>query len=240
MEPESITVSHMDSMHVRVDARAASKSTVRERMFALTTGRLLTSTASQLTRSQYELVFDFFMHHMFMPADRSARDRAVERLYDAMKSVTILDCADNLRDSVELTRLAHSLDEGFLTILMRRQYANVEQIGAEDIGSALREERRPFERKRQIELLARNMRFFHRVAHAPFARFMLPAFKKAAQASGVECLVEQIDAGYCVARAIRNMDAIVNPMLRAEHLYIDALFDSPEFDRKQSQRGALS
>ena len=211
------------AFHTR--GRTLSTQAIKARLFAINVERILGPVASMFSAESYELLREFFTNHLFMPVDRAARDRAVETLYTKMKSVTLMGFAQNLSESVELTRLANSLDESLVAVLRRRNYVSVEQIGPEEIDSAIVEEGRKADRERQIELLGNNMRFFHKMSHAPLAGFMLPSMKKVAKATGVGCLVDQIDIGYRAARAIPDIDAFVTAIRTDECERLAALFD---------------
>jgi hypothetical protein len=201
-----------------------SSQQLKTRLFELSIGRLLSAVKPLLKTEGHAILLDFFTNHLFMPVDRVSRDRAVETLYDKMKSVTIMDCAQNLRDSVELTRLANSLDEGLVSILKQRGYASAEQIDEAAIDSAMYEENRYTDRQRLLELLCNNMRFFHRMANAPLARFMLPSMRTFARATGVGCLVDEIDAGFRAVKCIPDIDAFVTAILAQECPRLDAMF----------------
>lgn len=219
------TVAHnAHAFHAR--GRVLSTHAIKARLFAINVERILGPVASMFSAESYELLREFFTDHLFMPADRVARDRAVEMLYAKMKSVTVMGFAQNLSESVELTRLANSLDESLVAILRRRNYVSVEQIGPEEIDAAILEENRKADRERQVELLGNNMRFFHKMSHAPLAGFMLPSMKKFAKATGVGCLVDQIDVGYRAARAIPDIDAFVTAIRADECERLAALFDA--------------
>jgi hypothetical protein len=220
---ESVT-QNAHAFHAR--GRTLSTQAIKARLFAINVERILSPVAPMFTAESYELLRDFFTNHLFMPADRGARDRAVETLHAKMKSITIMGFAQNLAESVELTQLANSLDESLVAILRRRGYTSAEQIGAEEIDSAIFEENRKADRERQVELLGNNMRFFHKMSHAPLAGFMLPSMKKVAKATGVGCLVDQIDVGYRAARAIPDIDAFVTAIRTDECERLAALFDA--------------
>lgn len=207
--------------------RAGSLGTeqLKARIFDINIERLLSAVAPMLDTARYEIVFDFFKNHMFMPADRLGRDQAIEDVYEKMKSVTVMDLANNLRQTVELTRLANDLDASLLAVLRRRNYTSLHQLTASEMDSALREEDRYADRRRLLELLGNNLRFFHRLSHAPFARFALPSMKALAKATGVSCLVTQIDAGYQTAKAIKDVEAFVNAIWTQEFCRLDQLFE---------------
>jgi hypothetical protein len=211
------------AFHTR--GRALSTHAIKARLFAINVERILSPVASMFSAESYELLREFFTNHLFMPVDRVARDRAVETLYAKMKAVTVMGVSQNLRESVELTRLANSLDESLVSILRRRNYSSVEQIGHEEVDSAILEENRQADRERQVELLGNNMRFFHRMSHAPLAGFMLPSMKKVAKATGVGCLVDQLDVGYRAAHAIPDIEAFVTAIRADECCRLAALFD---------------
>ncbi|HMJ12059.1 MAG TPA: hypothetical protein VK524_11630 [Polyangiaceae bacterium] len=205
-------------------SRTLSVQAIKTRLFAIQTERMLSAVKSMLTAESCAVLSEFFSDHLFMPADRVARDRAVEALYDRMKSIHVMGFSQNLQESVELTRLANALDESLVSILRRRNYTSADQIDAAEIDSAIREENRPQDRERMVELLGNNMRFFHKMSHAPLARFMLPSMKKVARATGVGCLVDQIDIGYQAARSIPNIDAFVSAIYTQECEHLAALF----------------
>jgi hypothetical protein len=198
---------------------------LKERIFEINIERLLSAVAPMLNATRYEIVFDFFKNHMFMPADRAGRDQAIEDVYEKMRSVTVMDLANNLRRTVEMTHLANDLDESLIAVLRRRDYSRVGEIGPAEMDSALREENRAEDRRRLLELLGQNLRFFHRVSNAPFARFALPSMKALAKATGVSCLVAQIDAGYRTAKAIKDVEAFVGAIWAQELPRLDRLFE---------------
>jgi hypothetical protein len=207
-------------------ARALSVQQIKARIFQINVERLLSAVRPMLTPSRYDIIFDFFTNHLFMPRDRVARDQAVDDLYEKMKSVTLMDFSNNLRQSVELTQLANDLDDSLVAILRRRNYTCAEAIGPDEVDSAMAEENRHADRLRQVELLTSNFRFFHKLSNTPFARFLLPSMRVFAKATGVSCLVEEIDAGYRAAKSVSDVDAFVNAIWAQESRRLDGLFEA--------------
>lgn len=207
-----------------------SSDEIKARYFTLTTQRLLDTVKSQLTPDQYEKVFDFFANHMFMPEDRAGRDQALEVVYRRVKGVNIMGVSTNLRESVELAQLASSLDDGLFAILERRKFTSTEHITHEAIDSAVREEGRVEDRRRQVELLCNNIRFFHKVCRSRMAKLVMTPMKAVAKATGVACLASQIDAGNRLAHAIDDVDSFVDAIWMEQNLRLKALCESDDIN----------
>jgi hypothetical protein len=210
----------------RLPAHGLSAEQIKARMFQVNVERILSAVRPLLTSERYELVVDFFVNHVFMPRDRAGRDRALEEVSEKMKSVNIMDLSKNLQESVELTRLANALDDSLVEILHLRNYASIDEIGPDEIDSAIAEENRYADRRRQVELLGANIRFFHKLSNTALARFARPSMKMFAKATGVACLVDQIDAGYYAAKAISDVNAFVDAILNQECGRLAELFEA--------------
>jgi hypothetical protein len=204
--------------------QALSAHQIKARIYEVNVERMLSAVRPMLTPKRYDVLFDFFKNHLFMPADRVSRDQAVADLYEKMKSVNVMDFATNLRESVELIQLANELDDSLVAILRRRNYASDDLIDAREIDSAIYEENRQADRQRVVELLGSNFRFFHRMSNIPLSRFMLPSFRAFARATGVSCLVAEIDAGYQAAKSIDDIETFVGAIWTEECRRLDELF----------------
>ncbi len=202
----------------------AHPSEIRQRYLTIIAEQLLEEARPLLGAENHEIVFDFVVNHMLMPPDRAGRDQALELLYDKMKGVTFMGFAQNLGESVELVRLANSLDDHLVAILESRRFASASLVDPSEIDLAMVEEGRSAERRRQVELLCNNLRFFHKLVNTPLSRFVLPSMKSLARAIGVAALVDQIEVGYRAARSIADVEAVCHAITTRANRHYDALY----------------
>ncbi len=204
--------------------RPVTAAELRKHYLTLTAEHLLADAPPLFGEGKFEIVRDFVVNHILMPPDRAGRDHALEVLYQKMKGVTLLGFSHNLGESIELVRLAKDLDDGFVAILTSRGYASISLVDAAEIDRALLEENRPDDRRREVQLLCNNIRFFHKLVNTPLSRFVVPSMKHFAKAIGVAALIDQIDVGYRAAKAIDDVEAVCENILARSNRHLDELF----------------
>lgn len=212
------------------DSLNDQENSVRLLVVNRTIDRLAVMYSDWISQKGYEGIPDFFRHHLYAPANKAARDAALDSLYNKLKSVTGPEMTANIHMLIELNKLTDDLDLDTARVLLAGtlKRKKPEEIDFEDLTSAIREAGRKEERKRQVQMVADSLTFFFSLSKLPLIKLVMAPIKVAASLVGAMDLISTMEAGYNLSRTIKDMGPFVDSFCKREIEFIEADFVAPQ------------
>ncbi len=191
-----------------------------------TIDRLAVMYQDWISQKGFDGIPDFFRHHLYAPANKEARDQALDNLYQKLKSVTGPEMTANIHMLIELNKLTDDLDLDTAKVLIARNQApsKPEDLSFDQLFDAIRSAGRKEDRKRQVQMVADALTFFFSLSKLPLIKLVMAPIKVAASLVGAMDLISTMEAGYALSRNIRDMTPFVEAFVKRECEFVDSDF----------------
>ncbi len=176
----------------------------------------------------FEQIPPFFRNHLYSPANKEARDAALDNLYEKLRSITGPEMTENVHQLILLNKLTDELDLLTARLLLRGPLKGVGEpqergLSHEELAKAMSAVGRFEDRRRQIDMIGESLNFFFSLSKLPLIKLVMAPIKVAASLVGAMPLVETMEAGYVLSRNIKNMGPFIEVFTEREYDLIDGL-----------------
>lgn len=189
--------------------------------------RRLKRTYDDFVRSErFGLLSEFFFNDVYSTEDKSDRDAQFKRLYESFRRKLGATVTAGVGELVALNDLSRQLDVRLAEVLDGRRITDAEY---ED---AYRRCDNYDVRVRQIDMLAKCVRYFRALAEYRSIWLVLKTVKAAAAIFGGSTVIGFLDRGY---RAYRSVNAdegeqFASTIVTRERARLDRIYDRPGWD----------
>lgn len=172
-----------------------------------------------LADPRYRAAANFFLQHLYGPADFSARDAQFGRIVPALKRILPDELLETVGALIELHALTEELD-----------HAMGEQLNLQDdpdpssYRDAWQRVGRPGDRERQVELMLAVGRALDRHTQRPLLGATLRLMRAPAHAAGLGELQSFLESGYQAFKEMRGAEEFLVAVARNERAQIARLF----------------
>jgi hypothetical protein len=197
---------------------------IRLLVVSRTIDRLAVMYSDWISQKGFDGIPDFFRNHLYSPANKEARDAALDNLYNKLKSVTGPEMTANIHMLIELNRLTDDLDLDTARVLMATtlQTTRPEDLTFDQLFHAVRQTGRKEERKKQVQMVSDALTFFFSLSKLPLIKLVMAPIKVAASLVGAMDLISTMEAGYALSRNIKDMTPFVEAFVKREVEFIDS------------------
>ena len=176
----------------------------------------------------FDQIPHFFRNHLYSPANKEARDAALDSLYQKLRSITGPEMTENVHQLILLNRLTDELDLLTAQDLLQGPLKGVEDVSErglshDELKKAMSKVGRFDDRRRQIDMIGESLNFFFSLSKLPLIKLVMAPIKVAASLVGAMPLVETMEAGYTLSRNIKNMGDFISVFSEREYEMIAGL-----------------
>lgn len=203
----------------------------KARVVELTINRLETTYGDLIAQKGFDQIPDFFRKHLYSPPNKEARDKALDNLYEKLKSVTGEEMTASIHKLILLNKLTDDLDLDTARVLLKgplkkKKAADIATARLEhsQLLAAIKSAGRKEERLKQIQMVAESLTFFFSLSKLPLIKLVMAPIKVAASLVGAMELVETMEAGYTLSRGIKDMKPFVEQFQIRESNNLNELF----------------
>lgn len=203
----------------------------RDRVVQLTIERLELTYSDMIQQKGYDRIPDFFREHLYSPPNKDARDRALDSLYEKLKSVTGEEMTASIHKLILLNKLTDDLDleTGRMLLagpLKKKPVGSImtSPVTQDQLMAAIKKAGRKEDRLTQINMVAESLTFFFSLSKLPLIKLVMAPIKVAASLVGAMDLVETMEAGYVLSRGIKDMKPFVEQFVLRESAALNDLF----------------
>ncbi len=167
----------------------------------------------------------FFRHHLYAPANKQERDKALEELYQKLKTIVGQDLVENIYKLIQLIKISDELDYEIAEELLKNHLKNKEynektHLDFEIIEKIIHEKNQYEKRKQQIELICESLAFFFALSKLPLIKLVMAPIKVAANLVGADALIETMEEGYRISKNIKDMKPFIKDFRERELNYL--------------------
>jgi hypothetical protein len=168
----------------------------------------------------------FFRQHLYAPANKQERDKALEELYQKLKTIVGQDLVENIYKLIQLIKISDELDYEIAEELLKnylkdREYNEKTHLDFEIIEKIIHEKNQYEKRKQQIELICESLAFFFALSKLPLIKLVMAPIKVAANLVGADALIETMEEGYRISRNIKDMKPFIKDFRERELIYLN-------------------
>jgi len=168
----------------------------------------------------------FFRQHLYAPANKQERDKALKELYQKLKTIVGQDLVENIYKLIQLIKISDELDYEIAEELLKnylkdREYNEKTNLDFEIIEKIIHEKNQYEKRKQQIELICESLAFFFALSKLPLIKLVMAPIKVAANLVGADALIETMEEGYRISRNIKDMKTFIKDFRERELIYLN-------------------
>ncbi|GIX42060.1 MAG: hypothetical protein KatS3mg129_1793 [Leptospiraceae bacterium] len=176
----------------------------------------------------FDKIPSFFRNHLYAPANKKERDKALEELYKKLKTIVGQDLVENVYKLIQLVKLSDELDYEIAEELLKNHLKTIEynkntHLDFEIIEKIIHEKNQYEKRKKQIDLICESLSFFFALSKLPLIKLVMAPIKVAANLVGAEVLVDTMEEGYRIAKEIKDMKSFIKDFKGRELSYLDSI-----------------
>jgi len=170
----------------------------------------------------------FFRQHLYAPANKQERDKALEELYQKLKTIVGQDLVENINKLIQLIKISDELDYEIAEELLKnylkdREYNEKTNLDFEIIEKIIHEKNQYEKREQQIELICESLAFFFALSKLPLVKLVMAPIKVAANLVGADALIETMEEGYRISRNIKDMKPFIKDFQERELIYLNSI-----------------
>ncbi len=168
----------------------------------------------------------FFRQNLYANANKQERDKALEELYQKLKTIVGQDLVENIYKLIQLIKISDELDYEIAEELLKnylkdREYNEKTNLDFEIIEKIIHEKNQYEKRKQQIELICESLAFFFALSKLPLIKLVMAPIKVAANLVGADALIETMEEGYRISRNIKDMKPFIKDFRERELIYLN-------------------
>ena len=177
----------------------------------------------------HDAIPSFFREHLYSPANKEARDQALDNLYEKLKSVTGPEMTENIHKLIVLNKLTDELDLDAGRALLDKHIKAPEELDTitrlpqETLVAAIKDAGNFENRRKQVAMVADSLGFFFSLSKIPLIKLVMAPIKIAASLVGATELVTTMEAGYDLSRKIKDMKPFTQAFIDREIKLVDDL-----------------
>jgi len=167
----------------------------------------------------------FFRYHLYAPSNKQERDKALEELYQKLKTIVGQDLVENIYKLIQLIKISDELDYEIAEELLKnylkdKEYNEKTHLDFEIIEKIIHEKNQYEKRKQQIELICESLAFFFALSKLPLIKLVMAPIKVAANLVGADALIETMEEGYRISKNIKDMKPFIKDFRERELNYL--------------------
>jgi len=176
----------------------------------------------------FEQIPSFFRNHLYAPANKEERDKALEELYNKLKTIVGQEMVENIYKLIQLIQLSDKLDYEIAEELLKNHLDKIHfdkntRLDFEIIEEIIYKKNQFEERKKQIQLICESLSFFFTLSKLPLIKLVMAPIKVAASLVGADVLIETMEEGYRISKNIKDMKPFIKDFKEREFHYLDSI-----------------
>ncbi len=185
--------------------------------------KLIETYQDYIQNNGFKEIPDFFRDHLYAPSNKEQRDKALEDLYNKLKSIVGKDMVENIYKLIVLIQISDELDYEIAEELLKQNIENIQNINLEMVEEIIHKKNQYEKRKKQIELICESLSFFFALSKLPLIKLVMAPIKVAANLVGAESLINTMEEGYRISKNIKDMKPFIHDFRIRELDYLEKI-----------------